>query len=296
MDGLRAQRPADAACCWAHSDSHPMQISIFSDHTGSMAHAAQDRRTDAYHHALAGYEQSVASRAGLIQARKRDVVNSLSPRSLLKMPVSLFRLGAAYASDKPVPPVMSAPDDAEMRWRHGKEGEQRLVRYLSSLNDHWTLIGGYRNASGEIDQVLVGPFGVFALEVKYINGVVHCDGDQWWSDKYDRNGNLVEAGKPLQDRCGRGPSRQLNEASNRLERLLRQHCSIHRVARVVVLSHDASRLGQITNQTVDIVATVYELNLNVLCERSQDRCDPDNVQRIVQTMWQDHCRFQADRD
>ena len=51
---------------------------------------------------------------------------------------------------------------------------------------------GYRNKLGEIDHLLFGPGGLVAIEVKNINGTVHCEGDKWRVDKYDRYGNLVE--------------------------------------------------------------------------------------------------------
>ena len=61
-----------------------------------------------------------------------------------------------------------------------------------ALGDDWVLMRGYRNKLGEIDHLLFGPGGLVAIEVKNINGTVHCEGDKWRVDKYDRYGNLVE--------------------------------------------------------------------------------------------------------
>lgn len=37
------------------------------------------------------------------------------------------------------------------------------------LDDAWVLIKGYKNPRGEIDYLLLGPGGLFAVEVKYVN-------------------------------------------------------------------------------------------------------------------------------
>ena len=53
-----------------------------------------------------------------------------------------------------------------------------------ALDDDWTLLRGYRNRRGEIDQLLLGPRGLFAIEVKNLNATVTVDGDRWRADKY----------------------------------------------------------------------------------------------------------------
>ncbi len=118
-----------------------------------------------------------------------------------------------------------------------------LQALTHQLNDAWTVIAGYRNRSGEIDLVAVGPEGIAAVEIKYLNGVVSCEGDLWFRDKYDKYGNLVEQGLPVADRRGRSPSRQLNETTDTLATFLAQRKVAGHILRVVVLSHPMSRLG-----------------------------------------------------
>jgi hypothetical protein len=79
----------------------------------------------------------------------------------------------------------------EIVWASGNQGERRVSEFLSSqLSGDWVLISGYKNSKGEIDQILLGPRGIFAIEIKFLNGVIHCDGDLWQRDKYDKYGNL----------------------------------------------------------------------------------------------------------
>lgn len=66
------------------------------------------------------------------------------------------------------------------------------------------------------DDVLLGPRGLFAIEVKHLNGTVHVNGDDWRSDKYDQYGNLVGQGRRIADARGRSPSAQLNEPASEL--------------------------------------------------------------------------------
>ena len=88
-----------------------------------------------------------------------------------------------------------------------------------ALGDDWVLLRGYKNSSGEIDHLLLGPGGLFAMEVKHRNATVYVDGDEWRFEKYDRFGNLVEEGR-ITDRGGRSPSRQVNDSADTLQRFL----------------------------------------------------------------------------
>ena len=157
----------------------------------------------------------------------------------------LSRLGHALTS-KPPTPTLERPDRDETVWNAGSEGERRVAEtFGATLSDEWVLVSGYRNSGGEIDQLLVGPPGVLAVEIKFINGRVFCDGDDWWRDKYDRYGNLVERSVPIGDRGGRSPSAQVNAAAGRLQSFLNKRASLQRVHRAVILSHDASELGEV---------------------------------------------------
>ena len=156
----------------------------------------------------------------------------------------------------PVPPVMPhLGTDEEEILAAGMTGEQKVTAELgAALRDDWVLLRGYRNRRGEIDHVLLGPRGIFTIEVKHRNATVHIDGDEWRFHKYDRYGNMVEQGW-ITDRRGRSPSVQLNESTAELERFLRSRGHPVQARRVVVLTHPRSALGQHRNVTVDLVAT-----------------------------------------
>ena len=145
--------------------------------------------------------------------------------------------------------------DEEAILTAGITGEHIVAAELgAALGDEWTLLHGYRNRRGEIDHILLGPRGLFTIEVKYRNATVDIDGDQWRFRKYDHYGNVVEHGL-ITDRRGRSPSVQLNEPTAELERFLRSRNHPVRARRAVVLTHPRSALGRCRNITVDLIAT-----------------------------------------
>ena len=190
--------------------------------------------------------------------------------------------------EPPRPPPGESSDRQQM-WEAGNEGERRVTVYLSNLlNDDWTLISGYRGPGGEIDQILVGPRGVCALETKYLNGTVFVRGDEWELDKYDNYGNLVESGRYIEDRRGRSPSEQVNGAATPLERFLSKRNLVKRVSRAVVLTHDKSEVGRVEGQTVDHIGTLDELNVDRLFSRRAPRLERGSAVNVVQRIQADH--------
>jgi Nuclease-related domain len=158
----------------------------------------------------------------------------------------------------------SVLSDAEQKARSGMAGEKRVSdRLAAALGDEWVLFHGYQNGRGEIDHVLVGPRGVVAIEVKNVNATVDIDGDVWAAKKFDRYGNRVPA-RELTDRSGRSPSVQVNEGADALQEFLRKRGQQIHVRRVVLLTHDKSRIARQRNLTVDAVGTSAEKVLDLL--------------------------------
>ena len=190
---------------------------------------------------------------------------------------------------EPEQPERGEFTDEERVWQAGNEGERRVVAHLSSLlNDDWTLISGYRGPGGEIDQILVGPRGVCALETKYLNGTVFVREDAWKLDKYDNYGNRVESDRPIEDRRGRSPSEQINGAVKPLERFLSRRKLVKDINRAVILTHDKSRVGRVERKTVDYVGTLADLNVDRLYSRQSSRLSRDSATKVVSRIQGDH--------
>ncbi len=211
------------------------------------------------------------------------------------------RLGSLSLSDlrsmglhAPREPEPEGSSQEILRWQAGRDGELSLQHYFSRLrNDDWTLICGYYHRRNEIDQILVGPAGICAIEVKEHSGVVHIDGDDWKRDRYDQRDNLVAEDEPTRDGGGRSPSRQINDAASSLRKYLascNQACSVHTA---VVLTHASVELGDVSARTVDSITTLTDLTmgntgLQDLSSKPLQQLDRQATRRVVDLIRDHH--------
>lgn len=265
-----------------------MKIVILSDHTQDKVQEAAGRRQVEFDDAMKAREDALRAR----QQRKDHYLAQLRMawRARQWWAVVSGAMTVAFGALPHVPshPMLRSAERDEIVYERGGEGEKRVRDHLARLlGDEWTLIMGYKNPKGEVDQILAGPSGVFALEIKFVNCTVHCDGDRWWRDKYDRYGNLVEANLSIADKRGRGPSRQLNEAADSLQQFLSRRIGEGRVRRAVVLSHDSSRIGTLLDVRVDLVTTLASWDVRSFVGATTV-LDDQGVARIVDTIRQDH--------
>jgi hypothetical protein len=191
-------------------------------------------------------------------------------------------------------PASGGPvSDREASLAAGVEGERLAAAGLArALGDEWTLLRGYRNRRGEIDLVLVGPRGLFAIEVKYYNATVSCDGDRWLADRYDRSGRHLGR-EPMTDARGRSPSMQLAEPARLLAEFLRSRGHQVPVQCVVLLTHPHARIGRCTRPTVGLAASVPDL-LRLVRAAPPDLADHE-VARLAGRIQHDHEHFEARR-
>ncbi|HEY0737522.1 MAG TPA: nuclease-related domain-containing protein [Herpetosiphonaceae bacterium] len=101
--------------------------------------------------------------------------------------------------------------------RSGAAGESVLPQLLRSLPDSYTLLNGVPVPGwrADIDHVLVGSTGIWAIEAKHHVGMVQCVGDAWG---YTRPG----PGGVLREGHIGSPSQQVRRAANALESYLRR--------------------------------------------------------------------------
>jgi len=278
-----------------------MKKITLSTHVADQGRKAADKRQSNYDIAMRRYTDTMAARAQKTAAlREKSQLAFRQRRFLAWLANSLARLGHAL-SFPPKEPVPAAASQDEDVWNAGEVGEKRVVEALDRiLSDDWTLLTGYHNPRGEIDQLLVGPQGILAIESKYINGRIICDGDNWWRDKFDNYGNQVEKREAITDKRGRGPSAQVNAAADRLQETLSKRSPIRGIARAVVFSHDRSIIESLKNITVDLVTTLPQLNRAaiVAAMRKSDLAGmtPAQVVELIQRDHDYHQRARAERE
>jgi hypothetical protein len=260
-----------------------MRVIELSNHPGDMLTDVERRRQAAGQRAQARYEDALEEHGARVQTLRaqRD-----QARRHHRWWTWLRLIPAVWAEQRRAParpPSDAAADaDTEEKIRAGIAGEQLVAAELAgALADDWILLRGYRNRRGEIDHLLLGPRGLFAIEVKNINATVHINGDRWRADKYDNYGNLVEQ-HPIADRRGRSPSEQLNEPAGELERFLKERGQPVTIQRIVVLTHRRSRLGSVKSPTVNAgTSTAYLLSLVADSANQLSHSQQDEIQRLI---------------
>jgi hypothetical protein len=259
-----------------------MRVIELSNHPGDMLHDVSLRRHATQRRNQARYEDALIQHQARVQVIR---VQRDRARQNRRWWTWLRLILAVWTEQRhaPAKPNRNAGDtDTEEKIRAGIAGEQLVATELGrALNDDWTLLRGYRNRRGEIDHVLLGPKGLFAIEVKNINATVSIDGDRWRADKYDNYGNLVEQ-REVADRKGRSPSEQLNEPAAELERFLHERGQRVTVQRVVILAHKRSRIGPRRHPTVHVgTSTGYVLSLVHDSSQELDQRHRTEAERLI---------------
>jgi hypothetical protein len=231
-----------------------MRVVELSNHPGVLLQDAQRQRRAATGRELAQHEKDIAQHHDRVESLRGQRDQARAQRRWW----AWLRLALAARSEARRAPrrpgIAAAPTREEESIKAGMTGEQIVAIQLGrALGDDWALLHGYLSQRGEIDYVLLGPRGLFAIEVKHRNATVHVHGDDWRYDKYDKYGNHREQGQ-FADGGGRSPSAQLNQAADELERFLRSRGQHVMVRRIVVLTHPRSRVGSTENLTVNLVA------------------------------------------
>jgi hypothetical protein len=236
-----------------------MRVVVLSDHPGDMLQEARQRRDAGSAREQSRHADAVARHGERVAGARRARDEARAQHRWLAWLRGVFAVvreqGQAPAAPRPAGHV----SEREHALTGGKKGEQLAADGLGrSLGGEWTLLRGYRNRRGEIDHVLIGPRGVFAIESKYRNATVTCTGDRWKYARYDRYGNLVEGPAELIS-GGRSPSEQLNEPASELEDFLRSRGHPVAIQRVVLFNHPRSRVGTCTSPTVHITTSTDQV-------------------------------------
>ena len=284
-----------------------MRIITLSDHVSDMIKKIEQEWETAKQAARQKWERAnqatqKAHQDALVERQRRlkHLGQSLSDtwrnKQYGKLLFTLIEFIKLSFSSPPTPsveqPARVIPEPAELEiWRGGKRGEDYVKSTLSSiLDDNWTYLGGYRSSKGEIDAVLIGEPGVFAIEIKNLRGDVSIDGDKWTRDIYDRWDNLKERADPIAD-GKRSPSQQLNDAAVPLQNSL-SHFDISKIYRLVVLAYEGSKIVSAGNLTIDAVVLPNELS-QTLWNIGQMKLNAERRDQIVRLIQDNHRQFEV---
>jgi hypothetical protein len=267
-----------------------VQVIELSNHPRDLLAEAAAPRLAAEAQAKQDWQRACEVRAQRIEALRAKRAQARSALRIWSWLRAAVKLAFLEVPGVPAPPRALWRSHEEHARAAGVEGEDGVVACLDErLGEEWHALRGYRNSRGEIDLLLLGPHGVFAIEIKNNNATVICHGDRWLYEKYDKYGNQVGEGE-LSDRRGRSPSEQLNQPTDRLASVLAARWPQLWVERIVVLCHprarvDIDRSSQFTVAVANNVDFVLEL-----IARSQARIGAMEVAEIEASILADHHR------
>jgi hypothetical protein len=264
-----------------------MRFVPLSDHPGDMLAEARRVREAAggiagerYRQALAAYQERIA------RARERRDKARAERDLLSRLRWGLIAWWRRLARP-PRPPAALAPSHGEEAIKGGIKGEQEVADVLRvALSDAWALVKGYRNRRGEIDYLLLGPGGLFAIEVKYVNGTFAITRERWRYVRFDRYGNQVGEGL-LQDARHRPPNAQLAEPLGMLEQFLASRGQPARLRPVVLLNHPKARISDCAADVgVEVLTATVQLRDLVLA--ADEQVSPRKLADIERLVVRDH--------
>ena len=102
--------------------------------------------------------------------------------------------------------------------RSGLAGQQRMREFLSGLNDEYFVLNNLKlpGRADDIDHIIIGPNGVFALETKNHRGRIYWQDSQWLQAKKSHSGR-VQPPTPMRD-----PAHQLKRNIDYLRSCINQ--------------------------------------------------------------------------
>jgi hypothetical protein len=261
-----------------------MRFVALSDHPSAMLAEARRRRVSARQPAEERHRPEQAVRQSRIDQARQQRDRAGNPLSRLRWAVTAWWRSLARAPRRTAAPVPSHGEEAILG---GIRGEQEVADVLNAaLGNAWTLVKGYRNRRGEIDYLLLGPGGLFAIEVKYVNGTFAITRERWRYVRYDNYGNKVGEGL-LQDARGRPPNVQLGEPLAMLEQFLASRGQPVRMRAVVLLNHPKAKISSCAAD-VGVAVLTATAQLRDLIRASEGQFDARKLTEIERLIVRDH--------
>lgn len=265
-----------------------MKIIILSDYVRDTIKAREADRDREYTRKLDDYKKIKIEIENKNRAQKKTASDEWKKGRYIKAAYLFVKfICTRLFQSSPQEPVKELPDQSDKQWVAGANGEDIVSTFLSNkLSDEWTYLRGYENRKGEIDGILIGPTGLFAIEIKYRRGHLVINGDRWLMDKYDNNGKLV--GRLLEFKKGRSPSLQLNEPADALEELLRRKGISCPIFRIVLLCHEKTKIEELNNLTIDEVVILHEWDLNKTIGKGKRNLSHIEASKVVEIISRHH--------
>ena len=176
--------------------------------------------------------------------------------------------------------------DLRGQLRAGLRGQDRTAQVLAALDDDYYLLNNLKlpDRSDDVDHLVVGPNGIFALESKNHRGRIYCRDGQWYQAKISRKGH-PQPEEPMRD-----PTQQLKRnvdylrsCINNTDRELSRRTGLW-IEGAAVFTHPSVRVElpiHIRNTLPFPAVRVQELPAHVLGHVPRRAYSKGDVRRIV---------------
>lgn len=164
-------------------------------------------------------------------------------------------------------------------WAIGAKGEESVIRVLRKLDPSFKVINDVflPGNGGNIDHIVVGPVGVFAIETKNYNGMVRCYEDEWTRRKVGRRGTVYYPS------IG-SPSKQAKRNALLLKKWLEsKNIDVGYITAVVVFTNNDLEL-KVIKPTVKVVET--KGLLGVFNGQSNYQMTSEKIKSVTQNLRQ----------
>lgn len=133
-------------------------------------------------------------------------------------------------------------------WSIGAQGEETVAHYLSFLDAPYRVIHDIilPEMRGNIDHVVLGPNGVFAIETKNHKGFITCNGDSWLQHK------VGQGGTPYLGNIG-CPSKQVKRYAILLKNIIQDKLNINLYVNGILVFTNREAKLRMNNPTVIIL-------------------------------------------
>ena len=170
----------------------------------------------------------------------------------------------------------------------GETGEQVLLDRLADRPNQWIVFNGYRNRRGEIDHLVLGPLGLWAVEVKNRRVLLDVSGQDWVAHTLDGAGKVVGE-EPAADRGGQGRNwgRQVAEPAELLAHRLADKGHPITIRTAVMLVRPGAAVTRSTDPGIDLV-TAELAELDRAMQMLAEPLDEAEVAVIAELIEADH--------
>jgi len=110
-------------------------------------------------------------------------------------------------------------------YKNGLSAEKLVSESLQNLNDDYFIINDIklRGNQGNIDQIVLGPNGIFVIETKNYSGKIQCNGDEW-RRHYEGGLKISMTGRPYwvpdRDYDAGSPSKQVKKGAVNIKQII----------------------------------------------------------------------------